>query len=188
MSTPGEPKKARGRPPLGLVPEPVTEGFPGRVSFVKSAAAMRDAPSSTLAEVAFCGRSNVGKSSLINTLCNRRQLARVSTTPGRTRLINFFDVQGRVMLVDLPGFGFATGVKAEVAAWGETIRGYLDDRRQLALTLLLFDERREPEREDAAERPARTGEEGGERRPGGEGATAFTGALEPVERERGGER
>lgn len=148
MSTPGEPKKARGRPPLGLVPEPVTEGFPGRVSFVKSAAAMRDAPSSTLAEVAFCGRSNVGKSSLINTLCNRRQLARVSTTPGRTRLINFFDVQGRVMLVDLPGFGFATGDKAEVAAWGETIRGYLDDRRQLALTLLLFDARRGPEREE----------------------------------------
>lgn len=148
MSAPAEPKKTRGRPPLGLAPEVVPEGFPGRVDFVKSAAAMRDAPSSTLAEVALCGRSNVGKSSLINTLCNRRQLARVSTTPGRTRLINFFDVQGRVMLVDLPGFGFAIGDKAEVAAWGKTIHGYLDDRRQLALSLLLFDARRGPEREE----------------------------------------
>ena len=109
---------------------------------------IRDAPSSTLAEVAFCGRSNVGKSSLINTLCNRRQLARVSTTPGRTRLINFFDVQSRVMFVDLPGFGFATGNKAEVEAWGSTIQGYLEDRPQLCLSLLLWDARRGPEQEE----------------------------------------
>jgi len=138
----------RGRPPLGLAPEVVPEGFPGRVDFVKSAAAIRDAPSSVLAEVAFCGRSNVGKSTLINTLCNRRQLARVSTTPGRTRLINFFDVQSRVMLVDLPGFGYATGSKAEVEAWGQTIQGYLEDRPQLCLTLLLWDARRGPEQEE----------------------------------------
>jgi len=138
----------RVRPPLGLTPEPVPEGFPGRVDFVKSAAHIKDAPSSILAEVAFCGRSNVGKSSLINTLCNRRQLARVSTTPGRTRLINFFDVQSRVMLVDLPGFGFATGSRAEVAAWGATIQGYLEDRPQLCLTLLLWDARRGPEQEE----------------------------------------
>ncbi len=147
MSAPA-PKRARTRPPLGLPPEPVPDGFPGRVTFIKSATSLRDTPSSTLPEVALCGRSNVGKSSIINTLCNRRQLARVSTTPGRTRLINFFDVQARVMFVDLPGFGFATGDQREVAAWGETIQGYLADRPQLCLTLLLFDARRGPEREE----------------------------------------
>ncbi|MBL8785749.1 MAG: YihA family ribosome biogenesis GTP-binding protein [Deltaproteobacteria bacterium] len=152
VETPTSAKKdaprSRARRPLGLPPEPVPEGFPGRVEFIKSAAEIKDAPSSVLPEIALCGRSNVGKSSLINRICNRRQLARVSTTPGRTRLINFFDVQGRVMLVDLPGFGFATGSKAEVEAWGETIQGYLTHRRQLCLSLLLTDARRLPEREE----------------------------------------
>ncbi|HRE90914.1 MAG TPA: ribosome biogenesis GTP-binding protein YihA/YsxC [Myxococcota bacterium] len=136
------------RHPLGLPPMPPPEGFPGRVDFVKSAAHIKDCPSSQLPEVAVCGRSNVGKSSLLNTLCNRRQLARVSTTPGRTRLINFFDVQGRVMLVDLPGYGFARGDKKEVERWGETIQGYLADRPQLCLSLILFDARRLPEQEE----------------------------------------
>jgi len=151
MSGAPEPKRAarsRGRPPLGLSPEPVPEGFPGRVEFVKSAVALKDAPSSLLPEIALCGRSNVGKSTLLNTLCNRRQLARVSTTPGRTRLINFFDVQSKVMFVDLPGFGYATGSRAEIAAWGHTIQGYLLDRPQLCLTLLLTDARRLPEQEE----------------------------------------
>ena len=145
-----EPKKvrARGRPPLGLPAEEVPEGFPGRVDFVKSAVAIADSPSSQLPEIAVCGRSNVGKSSLLNTLCNRRQMARVSTTPGRTRLINFFDVQSRVMFVDLPGYGFATGSRAEIAAWGHTIQGYLLHRPQLCLTLLLVDARRLPEQEE----------------------------------------
>lgn len=134
--------------PLGLPPIEVPLGFPGRVDFVKSAAHIKDAPSSQLPEVALCGRSNVGKSSLLNTICNRRQLARVSTTPGRTRLINFFDVQGRVMLVDLPGYGFARGDQREVEQWGQTIQGYLVDRPQLCLTLMLFDARRLPEREE----------------------------------------
>jgi GTP-binding protein len=127
---------------------PVAEGFPGRVDFVKSASKLGEAPVTTLPEVAFCGRSNVGKSSLINTLCNRRQLARVSNTPGRTRLLNFFDVQQRVMLVDLPGYGFATGNRAEVAAWGQTIQDYLQNRKQLVLSLMLLDARREAEREE----------------------------------------
>lgn len=136
------------RHPLGLPPLPPPEGFPGRVTFIKSAAHIKDSPSSQLPEIAVCGRSNVGKSSLLNTLCNRRQMARVSTTPGRTRLINFFDIQSRVMLVDLPGYGFARGNKAEVEAWGETIQGYLRDRPQLCLTLSLFDARRLPEQEE----------------------------------------
>jgi GTP-binding protein len=136
------------RHPLGLTPVLPPEGFPGRVDFVKSAAHIKDAPSSVLPEIAVCGRSNVGKSSLLNTLCNRRQMARVSTTPGRTRLINFFDVQSRVMFVDLPGFGFATGSRAEIEAWGDTIQSYLRDRPQLCLTLILFDARRLPEKEE----------------------------------------
>lgn len=126
----------------------VPEGFPGRVDFVKSGAVFADSPDTRLPEVAFCGRSNVGKSSLINTLCNRRQLARVSNTPGRTRLINFFDVQQTVMFVDLPGYGFAVGDRAEVANWGKTIQSYLQNRKQLTVSLLLIDARRKPAREE----------------------------------------
>src|SRR5690606_4139169 len=101
-----------------------------------------------LPEIAMCGRSNVGKSTLINTLTNRTQLARVSQTPGRTRLINFFNVQDTVTLVDLPGYGWATAPKAMQAEWGETIQAYLQDRPQLCLTLLLVDIRRDPEDEE----------------------------------------
>ncbi len=126
----------------------VPPGFPGRVSFVKSAAKLSQAPHSSLPEICFCGRSNVGKSTLINTLCNRRQLARVSSTPGRTQLINFFDVQERVMLVDLPGYGWAKTPKSLQREWGKTIQEYLSDRPQLALSLLLVDSRREPRDEE----------------------------------------
>lgn len=134
--------------PLNLRPVVAPEGFPGRITFVKSAAHIKDAPSSQLPEVAVCGRSNVGKSSMLNTLCNRRQMARVSSTPGRTRLINFFDIQEKLMFVDLPGFGFAKGPLREKEEWGETIQAYLRDRPQLALTLLLVDARRLPEKEE----------------------------------------
>jgi GTP-binding protein len=139
-----------GRPSalFSLAKAHVPEGFPGRVDFVKSGAVLTDAPDTSLPEVAFCGRSNVGKSSLINTLCNRRQLARVSNTPGRTRLINFFDVQQTCMFVDLPGYGFAVGDRAEVAKWGQTIQEYLQQRKQLVLSLLLVDARRKPQREE----------------------------------------
>jgi|GEM_PF-182580 len=134
---------------FALPRQAVPEGFPGRADFVTSAAIYAQCPTTTeLPEVAFCGRSNVGKSTLINTLCNRRQLARVSNTPGRTRLINFFDVQQKVMLVDLPGYGWATGSRAEVAAWGRTIQDYLQNRVHLTLSLLLVDARRAPEREE----------------------------------------
>ena len=134
--------------PIDLRPVATPEGFPGRVTFVKSAAHIKDAPSSLLPEVAVCGRSNVGKSSMLNTLCNRRQMARVSSTPGRTRLINFFDIQEKLMFVDLPGFGFARGPLHEKEEWGETIQAYLRDRPQLALTLLLVDARRLPEKSE----------------------------------------
>lgn len=130
--------------PLDRAPVAAPAGFPGRVSFIKSAAKLSQAPHSTMPEVCFCGRSNVGKSTLINTLCNRRQLARVSSTPGRTRLINFFNVQDVVTLVDLPGYGWAKAPKAMQAQWGTTIRDYLHDRPQLQLSLLLVDSRRDP--------------------------------------------
>jgi GTP-binding protein len=134
--------------PLGLRPLPVPEGFPGRVDFIKSARGLGDSPHTDMAEVCFCGRSNVGKSSLLNTLANRKQLARVSGTPGRTRLINFFDAQGIVTLADLPGYGWAKVTRDMQAEWGRTIQGYLADRPQLALALLLVDMRRDPAAEE----------------------------------------
>lgn len=132
------------RPPLGVAPAPIPPGFPGRVAFVKSAARLAQAPHSTLPEVCFCGRSNVGKSTLLNTLCNRKQLARVSSTPGRTQLLNFFNVQDTVTFVDLPGYGWAKTPKDLQSDWGTSIRDYLRDRPQLALSLLLVDLRRDP--------------------------------------------
>ena len=131
-------------PPLGLIPVPVPEGFPGRVDFVKSAAKLAQAPHQVEPEVCFCGRSNVGKSSLLNVLTNRNRIARVSNTPGRTQLINFFNVQDVVMFVDLPGYGWARVPTAVKASWGRTIQGYLESRRQLCLALLLVDIRRTP--------------------------------------------
>ncbi|MGM0577768.1 MAG: ribosome biogenesis GTP-binding protein YihA/YsxC [Myxococcota bacterium] len=134
---------ARPRP-LGLEPDPLPRGFPGRVEFLKSARRLSQAPHLPQPEVCFCGRSNVGKSTLLNKLANRKQLARVSSTPGRTRLINFFDAQGRVTLVDLPGYGWARVTRGMQEEWGRTIREYLEDRPQLCLALLLVDLRRDP--------------------------------------------
>jgi len=98
--------------------------------------------------VCFCGRSNVGKSSLINILTGRKQLARVSSTPGRTQLINFFNIQDRVVFADLPGYGWAKVPKEMKAAWGRTVQEYLYDRPQLQLAILLVDIRREPRDEE----------------------------------------
>ena len=122
----------------------VPKGFPGRVSFIKSASKLSESPHTTLPEICFCGRSNVGKSSLINTLCGRRQLARVSGTPGRTRLINFFNVQDLLCLVDLPGYGWAKVPAAMKRSWGDMVQRYLADRPQLVLAVSLMDIRRDP--------------------------------------------
>jgi GTP-binding protein len=99
-------------------------------------------PSGKLPEVAFVGRSNVGKSSLINALTGRKALARVSQTPGATRQINFFDLGNTLMLADLPGYGFAKVSKAEAEAWQDLIFAYLRDRASLRRALLLIDARR----------------------------------------------
>ena len=134
--------------PLGLDVALVPQGFPGRADFIKSASKLSEAPHHVLPEVCFCGRSNVGKSSLINILTNRKQLARVSSTPGRTQLINFFNIQDRVVFADLPGYGWAKVPKKLKAAWGHTVQQYLHDRPQLILAILLVDTRREPRQEE----------------------------------------
>lgn len=95
----------------------------------------------TLPEVAFIGRSNVGKSSLINALTGRRDLARMSKTPGRTRQINFFDLGGRLMLVDLPGYGYAAASKDQIAQWTRLMQRYLQGRATLMRACLLIDSR-----------------------------------------------
>src|ERR671924_113702 len=94
-----------------------------------------------LPEVAFSGRSNVGKSSLINALTSRRQLARISQTPGRTQQINLFDLGGRLMLADLPGYGYAQAPKPAVDAWQALVRRYLRGRRALLRPCVLIDAR-----------------------------------------------
>ncbi len=93
-------------------------------------------------EIAFAGRSNAGKSSLLNALVGRKALARVSQKPGRTRQINLFRLGSRMMLADLPGYGFAHASKAEQARWGELITGYLAGRANLRRVVLLIDARR----------------------------------------------
>lgn len=99
-------------------------------------------------EVAFAGRSNVGKSSLINGLLQRRSLARTSNTPGKTRLVNFYDVEGVIRFVDLPGYGYAAVSKTDKAAWGKLIDGYLTKRSCLKGIIQLLDIRHDPSEED----------------------------------------
>jgi GTP-binding protein len=107
-------------------------------------------PESSLPEVAFAGRSNVGKSSLLNTLVRRKSFARVSRTPGRTREINFFRINNNFVLVDLPGYGYARISKEKKAGWRPMIESYLRRTTQLRGIVLLLDIRREPSEDDRA--------------------------------------
>lgn len=118
-------------------------------TFAGSALAMGQCPRWDRAEVAVVGRSNVGKSSLLNALSGRRHLARTSKTPGRTRCINFFAVGERLALVDLPGYGYARMGRAEAARIGALMRDYLRCRANLAALVMLVDARRGPEHEEA---------------------------------------
>lgn len=115
-----------------------------RVEFLTSAAQARQFPASNLREIAFVGRSNVGKSSLLNGLVNRRNLARTSSTPGKTRQINFFRINDRFSFVDLPGYGYAKVSKDERESWRRTIEAYLTGRDQLSLVVSLIDVRHDP--------------------------------------------
>jgi GTP-binding protein len=112
--------------------------------FVKSAFEKKDWVSDNKPEIAFLGRSNVGKSSLINLLLGKKNLAKVSKTPGRTRSINFFLINDSFYFVDLPGYGFAKVPKKIYQSWGETIESYLHHRKQLKLCIQLIDARHGP--------------------------------------------
>ncbi|HLM73417.1 MAG TPA: ribosome biogenesis GTP-binding protein YihA/YsxC [Polyangiaceae bacterium] len=120
--------------------------------FIAGAGPGSDLPAPTGAEIAFAGRSNVGKSSLINTLVQRKSLVRTSSTPGSTRQVNLFEVRARdgavFRLVDLPGYGFAKRSKAELEAWGHLIEKYLKTRVTLAVVVIIVDVRRGLEDDD----------------------------------------
>ena len=116
--------------------------------FVKSAVWPNQFPPATMPEIAFVGRSNVGKSSLINALVGRKSLAKTSNTPGRTQLINFFTVNSSLFFVDLPGYGFAKVPRSVKKDWGDMIETYLRERRNLALVVFILDVRRDPSADD----------------------------------------
>jgi GTP-binding protein len=116
-------------------------------TFITSAVKPAQYPGQGLPEIAFAGRSNVGKSSLINRLVNRRNLVKTSSTPGKTRLINFFAINDRMLFVDLPGYGYAKVSRAEQKTWGPMVETYLTGRTALKGAALLLDLRRQP-RED----------------------------------------
>ncbi|RTZ97268.1 MAG: YihA family ribosome biogenesis GTP-binding protein [Deltaproteobacteria bacterium] len=113
--------------------------------FITSAVKPSQYPSGDLPEIAFAGRSNVGKSSLINTLVNRKRLVKTSRTPGRTQLINFFSINEQFMLVDLPGYGYARVPAAVRKKWGPMIERYLAERNRLRGVVLILDIRRMPD-------------------------------------------
>ncbi|MGD9664229.1 MAG: ribosome biogenesis GTP-binding protein YihA/YsxC [Novosphingobium sp.] len=117
--------------------------FSGRVEFLKSAPALKFLPDPDYPEIAFCGRSNVGKSSLINAVTGRKAIARASVTPGRTQELNFFEVgePTRFRLVDMPGYGFAKAPPKVVEIWRRLVRDFLRGRVPLRRTLLLVDSR-----------------------------------------------
>ncbi|MBL8548625.1 MAG: YihA family ribosome biogenesis GTP-binding protein [Hyphomonadaceae bacterium] len=115
--------------------------FAGPVAFERGAARTDDLPPGDLPEAAFAGRSNVGKSSLINALTGRNTLARASNTPGRTREVNFFRLGDRLRLADLPGYGYASAPKSEIARWTSLMRDYLVGRAPLRRVFLLIDAR-----------------------------------------------
>lgn len=116
--------------------------------FIKSAASEQDFPRDGLHQVAFAGRSNVGKSSVINRLLNRKNFARVGAAPGKTTHINYFKIDQAFYLVDLPGYGYAKVSKAEKARWGRLMETYFDDSSLMTLGVMIVDARHKPSADD----------------------------------------
>lgn len=119
-----------------------------KATFVTSAPSLDDCPPEDLPEVCFAGRSNVGKSSLINKLTNKKRLARTSNTPGKTQQMNYYNIDQKFYIVDLPGFGFAKVPEKERQRWGKDIKQYLLQRNTLNMVLHLVDARHDPTRLD----------------------------------------
>ncbi len=119
-----------------------------QTEFITSLTEYKKFPGIGKPEIAFAGRSNVGKSSLLNSLARRKALAKVSATPGKTRMINIFNADGAFFLVDLPGYGFAKVTQQEQERWGKMMSGYFQTSKSLRLTLHLVDIRHEPTRDD----------------------------------------
>ncbi|MEM7740696.1 MAG: ribosome biogenesis GTP-binding protein YihA/YsxC [Pseudomonadota bacterium] len=130
--------------------EPSAKIFSGEATFMKGVVAMDGLPPTDLGEFAFAGRSNVGKSSLLNALMNRKGLARTSNTPGRTQEINLFDIGGQFRLVDLPGYGYARASRSKVEMWTHLIFDYLRGRPNLLRVFVLIDSRHGLKPADAA--------------------------------------
>ena len=118
------------------------------VTFLKSAFRENHFPPPDQPEVAFAGRSNVGKSSLLNVLVRRKKMARISSRPGRTQAINFFDIENRLYLVDLPGYGFARVPLEVKKSWGKMVETYLRKRSNLQVVVVILDIRRDPSEGD----------------------------------------
>ena len=119
-----------------------------QAKFITSAPSLDECPPPAYPEICFAGRSNVGKSTLINALVNKTSLARTSNTPGKTQLMNYYRIDNEIYLVDLPGFGYAKVSKQERERWGQDIRDYLLERKTLRLVLHLVDIRHKPSRMD----------------------------------------
>ncbi|MCX7715074.1 MAG: ribosome biogenesis GTP-binding protein YihA/YsxC [Clostridia bacterium] len=117
-------------------------------SIAVSAVRKEQYPNTGMKEFAFVGRSNVGKSSLINKLLNRKSLARVSAKPGKTATINFYNIDDTIFFVDLPGYGYAARSRDEIESWGKMIEDYLHSRKELVQTILLVDSRHKPTQDD----------------------------------------
>ena len=131
-----------------MPPPPLNKITVKSAEFVTSAVKPSQYPLAILPEIAFAGRSNVGKSSLINTLVNRKRLVKTSSTPGRTQLINFFIINGSIGFVDLPGYGYAKVPKSVKKNWGPMIETYLSERKTLKGVVLIIDIRRIPRAEE----------------------------------------
>lgn len=119
-----------------------------KAEFITSAAKKGQYPPADMPEIAFAGRSNVGKSSLLNLLTGRKNLAKVSATPGKTRLINFFNINDTFRIVDLPGYGYAKVAKGMSEDWGRMMEDYLETRQNLICVIQLVDSRHEPSAQD----------------------------------------
>jgi GTP-binding protein len=119
-----------------------------KAEYIKSATGSADYPKSPLPQIALAGRSNVGKSSLINCLVERKGLAKISSTPGKTRTINFFNINDQIIFVDLPGYGYAKVPKEMRLSWRPMVERYFTSCETLALVVIIIDIRRGPEQEE----------------------------------------